>query len=72
MSTGDATPDDDLRPGALPIEADRCVRVTLRVPKPTMRVIDRLVENDVFVDHSSALRAGAYEIVKEHDDEVRR
>lgn len=69
MSIGDATPDENLRPGALPTGIDRCERVTLRVPPTTLEALEDLVEADEFASVSSAFRAGAYQIVENHDEE---
>lgn len=64
------TSSNGLRPGALPVDHDENVRVTVRVPTETLRKIDHLVEEGVYRDQSSALRAGAYEIVEVADKEV--
>lgn len=62
------TSDDQLRDGALPVGHDRCERVTLRVPPQTIDALEDLVDADEFDSVSSAFRAGAYEIVEEHDE----
>lgn len=72
MSTGnadDATPADDVRAGALPVGHSKCERVTVRVREPTLSALEELVEADHFASVSSALRAGAYDVVEAHSDD---